>query len=156
MFIKSERDVLVLEEVLKKYENASLAKVNWEKSEGFILGNWCREEQPVLPGGVKWGKEGLQILGIYLGTDKYIQKNWEGMHDKMCDRLSQWTWILPQLSFRGRVLVANNLAASALWHKLNVLNPPDEVDHLLQKKINYFFLVGSDLGKSCYSIFTSQ
>jgi len=39
-------------------------------------------------------------------------------------------------------LVANNVAASALWHKLNMLNPPDEVDNLLQKNINYFFLPG--------------
>lgn len=148
VFIKSKRDVFVLKEVLKKYENASLAKVNWEKSEGFILGNWSGGELPVLPGGVKWGKEGLKILGIYLGTDKYIQKNWEGMYDKMCDRLSRWKWILPQLSFRGRVLVANNLAASALWHKLNVMNPPDEVVHLLQKKINDFFWSGQHWVKS--------
>jgi len=148
VFIKNKRDVIVLEDVLKKYENASLAKVNWEKSKGFILGNWSEEEPPVLPGGVKWGKEGLKILGIYLGSDNYIKKNWEGMYDKMCERLSRWTWILPQLSFRGRVLVANNLAASALWHKLNVLNPPDEVVQLLQKKINDFFWSGQHWVKS--------
>lgn len=53
VFIKSKRDVFVLEEVLKKYKKALLAKVNWEKSEGcFILGNWSGGDSSVLPGGV--------------------------------------------------------------------------------------------------------
>ncbi len=29
-------------------------------------------------------------------------------------------WLLPQLFYRGRDLVANNLVASTLWHKFNV------------------------------------
>jgi hypothetical protein len=28
------------------------------------------------------------------------------------------------VSYRGRVLITNNLEASSLWHKLAVLNPP--------------------------------
>lgn len=36
--------------------------------------------------------------------------------DKVCVNLSKWTWVLPQLSYRGRVLVANNLIVLLLWH----------------------------------------
>jgi len=43
--------------------------------------------------------------------------------------------VLPQLSYRGRVLVTNNLAVSALWHKMKVLDPPESVVEELQRKL---------------------
>lgn len=133
---------------LNIYEKASSAKVNWEKSEGYLLGDWQGRTPPVLPGGVKWGRGGLKLLGVFLGTDQYRQKNWEGMVEKMCDRLSRWSWVLPQLSYRGRVLVTNNLAASALWHKMNVLDPPESVVEELQRKLVDFFWDGQHWKKS--------
>ncbi len=65
----------------------------------------------------------------------------------MSDRLSRWSWVLPQLSYRGRVLVTNNLAASALWHKMNVMDPPESVVKELQKKLIDFFWMDS-IGKN--------
>lgn len=53
-----------------------------------------------------------------------MQKNWEGMADKVIGRLKKWKWLLPQLSFRGRTLINNNLAASSLWHRLACVDPP--------------------------------
>jgi len=49
------------------------------------------------------------------------------MLEKVSAKLSKWKWLLPELSYRGRVLVTNNLAASMLWHRLNVLDPPNEL-----------------------------
>lgn len=60
----------------------------------------------------------------------------------MCAKLSKWTWILPQLSYRGRVLVANNLAAAMLWHKFTALNPPVSLVKELQRKVVDFFWTG--------------
>lgn len=57
----------------------------------------------------------------------------------MCDRLSRWS----RLSYRGAVLVMNNLAASALWHKMNVLGPRESVVQELQKLIDFFW-AGAD------------
>lgn len=54
--------------------------------------------------------------------EEFQKLNWEGIEEKVCARLSKWTWLLPQLSYRGRVLVANNLVASALWHRLVALS----------------------------------
>lgn len=53
-----------------------------------------------------------------------MEKNWEGLSDKVIGRIQRWRWILPHLLYRGRVLIVNNLAASMLWHKLTVLSPP--------------------------------
>jgi len=79
---------------------------------------------PFISENVKWGKFGLKFLGIYLGNEEFQKKNWENVKDKVCAKLSKWSWLLPQLSYRGRVLVINNLVASTLWHRLNVLEPP--------------------------------
>lgn len=60
----------------------------------------------------------------------------------MCARLSKWKWLLPQLSYRGRVLVANNLVASTLWHRLVTLTPPRDLIEDIQKDILNFFWSG--------------
>ncbi len=61
------------------------------------MGNWQEEPPPVLPGGVKWGKEGLKFLGVVLGKERYQENNWDGMIEKVCGKLSRWKWVLPKL-----------------------------------------------------------
>jgi hypothetical protein len=50
---------------------------------------------------------------------------------------------LSQVSYRGRVLIINNLVASSLWHKLAVLNPPAPLADLQRKLL----LVGPSLAE---------
>jgi len=146
VFVKDQRDVDVVIYSISIYEKASSARMNWSKTEAF----WCNDKEkhcnvitkPIIPGNVKWEKEGFKFLGIFLGSEFYQRKNWEGIKDKIYNRLSKWNWILPQLSYRGRVLVANNLAASTLWHKLIVLNPPEELIREIQRMLVNFFWNG--------------
>ncbi|KAL7870384.1 hypothetical protein SRHO_G00078810 [Serrasalmus rhombeus] len=51
-------------------------------------------------------------------------------------------WDLPQLSYRRRVLVANNLIASMLWHRFTVLEPRDLLIKEIQRKLVDFFWTG--------------
>lgn len=97
---------------------------------------------PSLPGGLNWGKEGLKVRGVFLGTEQFQLNNWEGIKEKVCATLSKWKWLLPQLSYRGRVIVANSLVASTLWHRLIVLSPPRGLMEDIQGFILDFFLVG--------------
>ena len=97
---------------------------------------------PSLPGGLEWGKEGLKVLGLFLGTEGFQNKNWEGVKEKVDARLSRWKWVLPQLSYRGRVLVANNLVDSTLWHRLIALTPPRGLMEDVQRVILDFFWSG--------------
>lgn len=46
------------------------------------------------------------------------------------------------MSYRGRVLVINNLVASMLWHKFLVVNPPNALIASLQIVITDFFWSG--------------
>ena len=97
------------------YERASSARVNLGKSEALWAGQLQIGSAPRLPGRLQWGREGMKTLGVFLGFDVYQKKNWEGLVEKVCARLSRWKWVLPQLSYRGRVLIANTLADSTLW-----------------------------------------
>jgi len=67
-----------------------------------------------------------------------MEKNWEGLSDQVIGRIQRWRWILPQLSYRGRVLIINNLAASMLWHK----HPPKDFLMKIQKAFVEFFWNG--------------
>ncbi len=140
VFITGKEDITILTNIINLYEKASSAKVNWTKSEGFMVGNV--QNLPQLSGGLQWKKDGLKILGIFFGNEQFQRKNWEGLIEKVSGRLSKWRWLLPQLSYRGRVLVANNLAASILWHKTIVMKPLEELVSTIQRTIVNFFWNG--------------
>ena len=142
VFLQSQEDVQVLSQALQTYQRAASAKVNWEKCSSLLIGDWQDSTPPVLPQRCAWNLEGFKFLGVYLGTVGYMSKNWEGMEEKITGRLQRWRWILPQLSYRGRVLVVNNLAASMLWHKAFVLDPPVSLLCSLQKAFVNFFWDG--------------
>lgn len=142
VFITGQTDIQILEQKLALYEQASSAKVNWSKCDGLILGEWKNKEQPTLPVGLKWSSEGLKFLGVFFGSNDFQKRNWEGLVEKISARLSRWKWVQPQLSYRGRTLVANNLVASMLWHRCTVIEPPDAVIKEIQKRLVNFFWGG--------------
>uniref|UniRef100_A0AAQ4RMD0 Reverse transcriptase domain-containing protein n=1 Tax=Gasterosteus aculeatus aculeatus TaxID=481459 RepID=A0AAQ4RMD0_GASAC len=141
VFIKDQRDADLLNNIVKRFSKASAARVNWKKSEALAVGEW-RGGLPVLPQSLVWRKDGFKYLGIYLGQESIVQKNWEGVTEKIEGKLSKWKWLLPQMSFKGRVLVLNNLIASQLWHRLTCLDPPSGFLANLQKKMVDFFWGG--------------
>ena len=77
------------------------------------VGHWTERDKPNLPGNLRWVKQGMKVLGVFLGSEEFEKKNCEGVVEKVCARLYRWKWLLPQLSYRGRVLIVNNLPALA-------------------------------------------
>ncbi|KAK3574580.1 hypothetical protein QTP86_010339 [Hemibagrus guttatus] len=114
VMIDSQKDLKV---ILNDFQVLSSAKVNWAKSEAILVGEWGGE-RPTLPGGLVWKKDGFKYLGVYLGNNEFLNKNWEGTVEHVKSRLSRWKGLVPRMSYRGRMLVINNLAALSLWHKL--------------------------------------
>ncbi len=60
------------------------------------MGSWFDTGPPKLPEGLKWGREGIKVLGVFLGNDQYKEKNWEGMLEKVVARLSKWNCYYPR------------------------------------------------------------
>ncbi|KAK3538764.1 hypothetical protein QTP86_015657 [Hemibagrus guttatus] len=57
-------------------------------------------------------------------------------------RLSRWKRLVPRMSYRGRTLVINNLAASSPWHKLACVDPPPNLLANIQALLVDFFWDG--------------
>lgn len=143
IMLNKQNDVHLLLRTLRDFETISSAKINWSKSEAVLVGKWERAI-PILPGGLSWKKDGLRYLGVFLGDDTIIQKNWEGIIEKIKGRLMKWKWIVKNLSYRGRTLIINNLVASSLWHRLACMDPPAWLFAKIQSLlIDIFF------GKKC-------
>ncbi len=117
VFINGQDDVINLTKSIEVYERASTAKVNWSKCEGYAVAQWINQRLPDLPGGLKWGREGFKALGVFGGSSRLQGKNWEGLLEKVVARLSRWRWLLPQMSYKGRVLVINIWLRPHYWHK---------------------------------------
>ena len=122
--IREDNDIKTLTHIVERYGKISSAKVNWEKSTALSVGNW-QQERPKLPEGLIWATNGIKYLGVHLGDESMSKKNWEGVVERMQGTFNKWRWLLPRMSFRGRTIIANNLVAPVLWHRLNVLDPPD-------------------------------
>ena len=138
VMVKDQKDVQVLGDIVEKFGRISAAKVNWEKSEALAVGRWAAG-LPKLPGGLSWRRGGLKYLGVFLGDSTTEQRNWEGVLEKVEGRLEKWRWLLPHMSYRGRVLIINNLVASSLWHKLKCVEPPAALLESFQRAMLSFF-----------------
>ncbi|KAK3555034.1 hypothetical protein QTP86_005696 [Hemibagrus guttatus] len=127
--------------LLSKALASRLTKVNWTKSEAILVGEWGGG-QSTLPGGLAWKRGGFKYLGVYLGTNEFLNKNWEGSVEHVKGRLSRWKRLVPKMSYRGRTLVINNLAALSLWHKLACVDPPPNLLANIQAQLVDFFWDG--------------
>lgn len=64
----------------------SSAKVNWTKSEALAV-NFKSERGPTLSGGFMWKRHGFKYLGVFLGDEGVLKKNWEDVVEKVKGRL---------------------------------------------------------------------
>lgn len=81
-FLKSERSLLKLLEVVLKYERGSGAKLNTSKTEAMWLGRWRNNSDT--PYGLKWVTK-MRILGVFFsnGLLSVENDNWKTKLDKL-------------------------------------------------------------------------
>lgn len=120
-FLKTERSLFKLLEIVKKYEKGSGAKLNTAKSEAMWLGRW--RGNGATPYGLKWVNK-MRILGVYFsnGLLSVENDNWKSKLDKLKSVVSLWS--SRELSFIGRSMILNVLGASRFWHVAKVVPPP--------------------------------
>ena len=137
IFITSDTGFSIVQEVYNLFSRSSAACLNYQKSCGLWVGSWTgRSDKPL---GFQWNNQGLSFLGVHLGnSNHYINQNWKICKDKLTKTISKWTNLTSSLSLKGKILVANQLAASKIFHCLAVLSPPNSVLCELQNMLVNF------------------
>ena len=141
IFVTSDTGFKIVEQTYSMFSRASAASLNTQKSQGLWVGSWTgRVDRPL---NFQWNNQGLTFLGVRLGNTHDFQKqNWTICKEKLNKTLSQWKRLSSSLSFKGKILVANQLAASKLYHVLAVLSPPENVLSELQELLVDFVWSG--------------
>ena len=115
-----------MEDIINNFSVVSSARVNWAKSEALAVGEGVATGVK-LPGGLVWKRGGIKYLGVFVGDKEYMKRNWENALEVVEGRVRKWRWIFPKLSYKGRVLVLNNLVSFMLWHRLTCVDPPPDL-----------------------------
>ncbi|KAJ3591149.1 hypothetical protein NHX12_009096, partial [Muraenolepis orangiensis] len=87
VFVRDQTDIDVLVDIVREFSSASAARVNWKKSEALAVGEWSGG-LPVLPQNMVWRKDGFKYLGVFLGKEIVVLKNWEDVIEKIEGKLS--------------------------------------------------------------------
>ena len=124
LFVKTERSLCRLLQVVEMYERGSGAKLNTSKSEAIWLGRWrCNVASPF---SLNWVLR-LRILGVHFSNRlvSVESENWQAKLDKL--ELVLNLWKQRHLSFLGRALIVNVLGASRFYHVAKIISPPNWV-----------------------------
>ena len=118
-FVKSEKSLYALLDVITNFERGYRAKLNRSKTEALWLGAWKdRTDEPM---GLAWVRK-TKILGIFFSTIHVEHDNWEPRLSKLDKCVSSWK--NRSLSMIGKVLVLNILGFPKLLFVSSTLSPP--------------------------------
>ena len=136
-FVKDERSLHALFNIIGDFERGSDAKLNRTKTEALWLGAW--KDRPDEPLGLSWVKK-AKILGIVFGSMNVDRDNWEPRLSKLDQCVSGWK--NRSLSLIGKVLILNVLGFSKLLFVSAIISPPQWVYDRINRII-WPFLWGS-------------
>ena len=146
LYVTQSSDINIINIILSTYQSVSNAKVNWNKSCGLKINGWDVGLNCKL--GISWNTKEQSFLGVFLGGDDAIAKNWTLVEEKVNSVIKSWTFFSKGLFFIGRILVVNSLCASKLWYIISVLQPPQNYISSLQKAFIDFVWQGRHWVKS--------
>ena len=122
---------------LHDYEQASGAKVNYDKTKGLWLGKW--KDRTDTPLGIKWTNENVKTLGVYFGNDNPAEKTFDDILPKIINSMNYWKQF--RLSAMAKARVIEIFHASRLWYAATFYNIAPSKIKMLQKKfveyVNY-------------------
>ena len=136
-FVKDERSLHALFNIIGDFERGSGTKLNKTKTEALWLGAW--KDRPDEPLGLSWVKK-AKILGNVFGSVNVDRDNWEPRLSKLDQCVSRWK--NRSLSLIGKVLILNILGFSKLLFVSAILSPPQWVYDRINRII-WPFLWGS-------------
>ncbi len=136
LILSDDRSVTESFRVIERYERASGAKLNQQKSHGVYLGKWRgRLDGPV---DIAWVNS-AKIIGIHFGYGDPHQQNWRGKISQIARALEEWGDC--DLTMLGRVTVANTHILSKIWY-LAEIDPPQKREIKQINRLIFRFIWG--------------
>ena len=134
----------------KDFQAVSGLKLNESKTEAMWLGP--NEPNFKLPGKIKWSKEPIKVLGIYLSCDpsKMIETNFNIRIKSIKNSLHMWKQ--RNLSLTGKILIVKAIAMSQIIYLANLLPFPDEKIKEIER-ILYDFIWNCSIHKVKKNVF---
>ena len=116
---------------LKLFEDATGAKVNWEKTEGLWIGNW--KDRLDTPMNITWTNKNVKALGVYFGNENPAKHTFDDIIPKVKRSMNYWKQFLLSVSARARTIEIFH--ASRLWYAATFYDIPQDTEAQLQKEL---------------------
>ena len=100
--------------LFQRYELASGARLNVNKSHGLLIGSW--KGRTDLPVHLDWSSSHITVMGSRISNDD--TESWDKSIQSLDSLLACWS--SRSLSYHGRALVANTLGLSLFWYLASV------------------------------------
>ena len=134
--LRSQQDADDLQGIMQRFERASGAKVNWQKS--YVM-NLSGLEIIIDNARVVSAADPYKHLGVPVGLDNQdqIDEFWDKIVRKTTETVDRW--ITFHLSIKGRLMAANTLVMSLPRYAIRFLELPKPTKERLEKE--YFRLL---------------
>ena len=120
--------------ITKVFERGSGARLNHEKTEILLLGDWNQRELSEIPQNNI--KDSVKILGVWFGKNA-TELNQQMILNKIDKIIDFWKDI--PLSFDGKILIINTKILSQLYHVIRITGMSTQLKNEVQKRVTRFF-----------------
>ena len=131
IFVTNDSSIKETFKELEKYEKATGAKINIEKTEGLFIGKWRNRHDKPFDG--KWTNDKVMALGLWVGNTDTSELISREQMSKVRNKLQFWR--ARGLSVIGRVRVENVFVLSRLWHRTEIFSIPPTIVNEVEKDI---------------------
>ena len=125
IFVSTIESISQIFKTLTRFEKASNAKINIDKTDALWLGSW--RDNVHNPNNLKWTNSMVKTLGVYVGNNRLeaAQRGFTEIKEKISHKLKYWSG--KGISLKGRIRVINTFVLSKLWYICEVQDIPNAI-----------------------------
>ena len=139
--VTSIRSIDHLFETLSKFEKATNARINKDKTEALWIGKWKGRQDK--PHNLKWTNNYVKFTGIYVGnkvgasgTKDLSEINFAEQFESIKKKITYWQG--KGISLTGRIKIVNIFILSRFWYRTRIFNLTTRHKSLLSNLIRNF------------------
>ena len=130
----------VIFNILAKFEKATNAKINADKTDGLWIGKWKNRHDK--PHNINWVNTMVNNLGVYIGNNRSEaqKRGFEEVKEKIKSKLNYWNG--KGISLKGKIRVINTFILPKLWYICEIQDMPANIKSEINQLISTFIWNG--------------